>query len=268
MWNPFRKKPLLSEEDEFFQIETYRWLLRNFGGDDFYKDTRLILPTEEFFPERPQSPEGLAQYLFERVKKYAGLENWPCTLKAQEAGPNLKVAETLVVQGTKPPPNGTFLINDDNSATITYNPELTADPETLVATFAHELAHFLTCTTAEPPPGGWDNWEFATDIASTFMGFGVFAANNAFRFQQFHNATSYGWRTDGAGYLSQAEHSYAFALFLLLLDIPPETAAQHCSQNTRVYLGKALKELRKSTYIEELRAIEHQPKLNTGKGDE
>ncbi|MDX6851136.1 hypothetical protein SCD92_17290, partial [Gilvimarinus sp. SDUM040013] len=55
-------------------------------------------------------------------------------------------------------------------------------PTQLVATFAHELSHYLTCTANEPPPGGWDNWEFATDIAATFLGFGVFMANSSFNF--------------------------------------------------------------------------------------
>ncbi|MDH4318404.1 MAG: hypothetical protein OEV64_08445 [Desulfobulbaceae bacterium] len=44
----------------------------------------------------------------------------------------------------------------------------------MIATFAHELSHYLIATAPEPPPGGWESWKFATDIGATFLGFGIF----------------------------------------------------------------------------------------------
>lgn len=252
MWNLFRKQPLLSEENEAFQIETYKWLLKNFGGKEFYDETKLILPTEEFFPIEKETPEKTTQHIFDLVKKYAGLKDWPCTLKAQEEDPNLRISTFVSINTPEDNPHGTFSVNEKNQVTITYNPSLTSDPTQMVATFAHELSHYLTSTSTEPPPGGWDNWEFATDITATFLGFGIFQANSVFNIQQYTDFESQGWRSSGGGYLSEAEHSFALALFIRLKNISPNTVYPHCDVNIKAYLKKALIEIDNSSYIEEL----------------
>lgn len=45
----FKAKPVLSKENTDFQIATYKWLLKNFGEKHFFEETKLILPTREFF---------------------------------------------------------------------------------------------------------------------------------------------------------------------------------------------------------------------------
>ena len=255
MWTPFSSKPLLSEKDEAFQIETFRWLLTYFGGEDFYNTIQLVLPTEAYFPLTVNSPEEAAKSTFKQVKHYAGLEEWPCILKKQKSDPNIEVGEILLVQGTEHTPHGTFSINKKNKIIITYNPELTSNPTQMVATFAHELAHYLTSTASEPPPGGWENWEFATDIAATFLGFGIFQANSAFNFQQFSSGGTQGWQASRSGYLSEAEHSYALSIFLLLKEISPDIAYPHCDGKIKTLVKKALTDLKGKPYIDELRAI-------------
>lgn len=262
MWNPFRAKPLLSEEDQHFQVECYRWLLTHFGGDDFYREARLVLPTREFFPTAVDSPQLAARTTFEQVKRYAGMQDWDCRLEAQDQDPNPVVAPTIAVQNIEHNPLGTFSADNNNQVTITYNPKLLANPEQMVATFAHELSHYLTATAPEPPPGGWENWEFATDICVTFLGFGVFNANSAFSFQQFSGVDSQGWQTSGGGYLSQAEHSYALALFLLLKDIPPEQARPHCSANIQGLLKKAVAEIERGPIVQTLRDVDYVPRVD------
>lgn len=257
MWNPFRKKSLLSEENEAFQIETYKWLLRNFGGKYFYEDAKLILPTDEFFPVKNQNPEKLVYEIFNLVKKYAGLEDWPCTLKAQEKDPDLRVSTFVTLNTQEESAHGTFSVNKNNEVTITYNPDLASNPIQMVSTFSHELSHYLTSTSREAPPGGWDNWEFATDITATFLGFGIFQANAVFNIQQYTDFESQGWRTSGGGYLSEAEHSFALALFIRLKNISPNIVYPHCDVNIKNYLKKALIEIDKSSYIEELLKIEY-----------
>jgi hypothetical protein len=250
-------KPLLCEHDELFQIETYRWLLTHFGGEHFYQGRELILPTDEFFPFEVSSPQEAAIHTFERVKHYAGLEHWPCRLEVQEKDPDTLVGEMLVVQNVEQNPHGTFSVGEQNETVITYNPKLAATPAQMVATFAHELAHYLTSTAPEAPPGGWENWEFATDIAASFLGFGIFQANTAFNFRQFSGVGSHGWQTSGGGYLSEAEHSYALAVFLSLKDIPPDRAYPHCDVNIRAFVKKALRELATKPYIVELRNVQY-----------
>ncbi|MES9945638.1 MAG: hypothetical protein ABW080_11825 [Candidatus Thiodiazotropha sp.] len=260
MWSLFRKKPLLSEQDTLFQIECFKWLLTHFGGDDFYQEVQLVLPTKEYFPATVDSKESAAQATLQQVMKLAGMENWPVTLQAQEEDPNLHVAPTLIVKNVEQNSLGTFSVNEKNEATITYNPKITVNPTQMVATFAHELSHYLTGTAPEPPPGGWENWEFATDIGATFLGFGIFQANAAFNFQQYSSAGVSGWQTSGGGYLTELEHSYSLAIFLLLKEISPNIAFPHCDTNVRSYLKKALNELARGNIINELKEVAYVPR--------
>jgi hypothetical protein len=259
MWDIFKTKPVLSEEDRDFQHACYEWLLKHFGGSGFYEETVLVLPTEKFSPTKVDSAEEAAETTFAQVKKYAGMEEWPCILRSQEEDPNLVVAPTVVVQNTEHNPLGTFSANENREVTITYNPKLTADPIQMIATFAHELSHYLTGTASEPPPGGWDNWEFATDICASFLGFGIFLANSAFSFQQYTTADSQGWETSRSGYLSEAEHSYSLALFLNLKGISLERALKYCDTNIKTNLKQAQKEIGGSSIIDQLRSVKHQP---------
>ena len=87
----FRSKPILSNEDREFQIATFKWLLKNFGGKDFYENTKLILPTREYFPSKVESENEAAIETFEAVKRYAGMEDWPCKLEEQEEDVDARV---------------------------------------------------------------------------------------------------------------------------------------------------------------------------------
>lgn len=260
MWGLFRRKRLLSEEDEYFQLESYRWLLTHFGGDQFYKRARLILPTREFFPAKADSPSAAAELTFEQVKEHAGMAQWPCRLQAQETDPEAVVAPTVVMRNVKQGPLGTFSVKDESEVLITYNPKIVGNPIQMVATFAHELAHYLTGTAPEPPPGGWENWEFATDICATFLGFGIFQANAAFQFTQYMGIDSQGWRSSRSGYLSEAEHSYALAIFLGLKQLPVRRALPYCSPNIKTFLRMALRELENNAFLEQLRAADYVPR--------
>lgn len=250
---------MLSREDREFQIATFQWLLRHFGGDGFFKHAMLVLPTKEFFPSRVTSADEAAYQTFNAVKKWAGMEQWPCRLEPQEKDVEVNMAPALAVQNAPFSPLGTFEARDDNNIVITYNPSVVANPTQLVATFAHELAHYLTATAQEEPPGGWENWEFATDIAATYLEFGVFMANSASNFQQFTEVGSQGWKHSRSGYLSEAEHSYALAIFLRLKKIAPEDALRNLKPSLRESLKKCLKELAATDCINELLTVEHVP---------
>ena len=257
MWNPFKKKPVLSDEDCFFQTATFKWLLKHYGGDEFYKETELILPTRDFFPEQVSSAEEVAESTFKYVKKYAGMEKWPCKLEAQEPDPERKLAPTLLVQGGENSPLGTFSANNPKEIKITYNPALTSNPSQLVATFAHELAHYLTATCPEPPPGGWENWEFATDIAAVFLGFGVFMANTAFNFMQYTDVDSQGWSSSRNGYLSEAEFSFSLAVFIKLKEIDPAGVFPYLDSSVKTFVKRSLNELNASNSYHELKSVKY-----------
>lgn len=256
MFGFLKSKPLLSDDDREFQFDTYQWLLKNFGGAHFYDDARLILPTKDFF-EFSQSDQ-LAKSIFEQVKAYCGMQLWQCELVAQEPDIDPHVSPTVVLENITPSPAGTFEFDKGDVVTITYNPDLLNKPEALIATFAHELSHFLTSTARDEPPGGWDNWEFATDICATFLGFGIFMANTAFNFIQTQDVDTVGWQVQGASYLSEIEHLYALAIFLSLKDIDAQEFFPFLKPYLRSDLKKAVKELNGSEFIQELKNVSYE----------
>jgi hypothetical protein len=144
----FKSKPLLSDDDKAFQLETFKWLLKHFGGDDFYKITQLVLPTREHFPLSLENPDDVAAKTFKMVKAHAGLNTWPCELVKQEEDVDPVVAPTMTIQNVPSTPLGTFALEHNSKIVISYNPAITNNPIQLVATFAHELGHYLTGTSA------------------------------------------------------------------------------------------------------------------------
>jgi len=258
----FRSKPILSIEDTEFQVATFKWLLRNFGGKDFYETIKFVLPTRDYFPSQVENETEAAIQTFDAVKKYAGMEDWPCKLVAQEKDVDTLVAPTLSVRNVPNSPLGTFEEKEHDEIVITYNPDIVNNPTQLVATYAHELAHYLTSYCPEDPPGGWDNWEFATDITATFLGFGLFMSNSAFTFQQFSGVDSQGWQYNRSGYLSEAEHIFSLGIFLGLKNIPIETALPHLKPKLKKVLKKAVKQIAGSGLIQDLKAVEYIPPPN------
>jgi hypothetical protein len=111
---------------------------------------------------------------------------------------------------------------------IRYRPG-SIEPMSLVAAFAHELARYYTETFEEVAPGGAALAESALDIASVFMGFGVFMANSAL------GCTSHG--------LNEGEIAHALAIYCLLRRIPTEAADAHLNPHLRKYLRLAARDL-------------------------
>ena len=103
-----------------------------------------------------------------------------------------------------------------NRVVISYAADLVDHPASLVPVFAHELAHYLVATIPEPPPGGEEVHELATELAVAYAGMGVMAANAAFAFEQYSDGLTQGWSAKRSGYFSERSWAFAIAVFLAL----------------------------------------------------
>lgn len=241
----FRAKSPLTQDDQDWQLECWRWLLNHLGGVTSLKSTALVLPTDRFFPETDLAGHDRAQYLFGLVAGYLDVPADRFRLEAQEAPIDPNLGGLMVVQGGPVDPAGTFRADDDGEMAITYNPDSVGRPVELVATLAHELCHPILLSIADPPPGGPDCEEFATDLAMTYLGFGLFGANNAFKFQQFNDAAmgTQGWSTSRLGYLSPAEWGFSLAIFVGLAGHSGDLVSKYLSDTVLPYYKKAGKYL-------------------------
>ncbi len=186
-----------------FQLATFKWVIGQFGP----VAQPLVLPTRDFFSEAALAGRAGARAIFEEVKMLAGMADWPCELRAGEADRPIDAGNAhLLRHQSGPPPCGTFEVGEGlagRHGIITYNPSMERDPAGLVATFAHELGHYLMATAAADPPGGWDLHELHTDLIAVYLGFGIFMANHARSFDHFGTAGGSGWQAQWRGYLSE-----------------------------------------------------------------
>ncbi|MEO1332185.1 MAG: hypothetical protein AAFV32_01605 [Myxococcota bacterium] len=233
------------------------------GFEQFIR-TPIILPTAEHFPNAPDDADEptLAEHLFACTKLHAGLEDWPCELEHHTNAPRMRDLVGLLpsLESSSMNAAGTFRIDRSRRVVITYAEGSTSDPVAFIATMAHELAHYLMMTIPTPPPGGEDAEEPATDLTAVFMGFGVFTANAAVRFNQFSDGTMIGWSMSRTGYLTEQSIAYALAIFLTLTGTPFSVARSHLDPNPRSYTKAALKDLRKRRQAELDRLREFSPR--------
>jgi hypothetical protein len=235
------KPKLPVDRDEYeWLLACYAWLLREFGGVEGIRARRLVLATTDFFPPSSLKGHERALELFGQVKAIAGMADWQCDLVEGAADRETHVAPAhLIRHHAKPQPAGTFGYRDGRYV-VTYNPSKLNDPEILVATFAHELGHYLIHSGESRPPGGRELEEHATDLASVFLGFGIFAANSAKNFNAYQNFEVQGWQMQSLGYLSELARVTALALFVRLSGADAGAAEKGLKDYLRGPLRKAL----------------------------
>ncbi|MDZ4405965.1 MAG: hypothetical protein U1A53_25130 [Prosthecobacter sp.] len=173
------------------------------------------------------------------------MSDWPCRLGQFPDGSEQNVARRHSLDGewSSNGPAGLY-IKTEEGVTIGYSNAQLDKPSALVATLAHELCHYLLKMAARShPPGGWQDHELHTDTACGFMGFGIFACNAVFDFQQWGDHQMSGWKWSRQGYLSESEHSYSLALYCALTGIDAKTASAHLKNNPREYFEMALDDI-------------------------
>jgi len=223
MW-PFGRKPLVDPDTAEWHADNFAWLVETFGANEAFSASELVLPKSGFFPSDGEQGHSKALRIFERVKFYCGMENWPVVLAPDDNPAATDHASLLLaapVHGKHA--QGTFSVTEEGIQ-ISYAPALLAKPERLIATFAHELAHYLLATAKSAAPCADDEHEFLTDLTAAYLGFGVFMANSVFDFEQVQDGPLSGWRMGRSGYLPERDFIFATALFIAAKDIDPSPA--------------------------------------------
>jgi hypothetical protein len=249
----FGRQRFLEEGLEEWCLDAFAWLMRNLGGVPRLAATPLVLANTEFFPPTTTEGEARAAYLFEQVKALMGMSEWDCELRALDGKNNARVGEFWVLRSNAAA--GTFQVKN-GQAIISYSTDLIGDPRRLIAVFAHELCHYRLAGFGAPSPGEEIGNELLTDLAVAYFGFGLFAANAAFHFQQHRDTFSQGWSSQRTGYLSERTWAFAIALFQMLKGEPLEAARKALKPNIADMAGKAERYLAKNPdLIAPLRAI-------------
>ena len=239
----FGAKRFLDTDIEDWHIACWEWLLFHLGGVAAVRRRSLVLPTPAFFPKIEAEGHARAEAVLERVKMLMGMSDWPCLLMTRQIT-NAQIGEFTVLRPTKgiAATFGFF----GNEAAVTYDPQLVSQPYKIIATFAHELAHYRLHDVLEKPPGADVEpqlEELATEMAVAFHGFALMSANSAFEFQQTQDFGRQGWRSSFSGYLSEDSWIFALAVFLALRGDEPGEARKHLKDHLAKKLDSAWKRL-------------------------
>jgi hypothetical protein len=238
MW-PFSRKPIVDDETAAWHVENFAWLIKRFGGADGLAHAKLILPRPGFFMSDGEAGHAFAQRIFKQTKTYCGMSDWDVDLVADDNPLAEDAAPSLVAVAAQTHALGTFGVAG-NRIVISYVPALLKRPDNLIATFAHELAHYLLATAASEPPCEADEREFLTDLAAVYLGFGVFLANARFQHEAYVDGPLQGWRIGRSGYLPEADLIFALALFLHVKRLEPGQASACLKPHLATMLKRAV----------------------------
>lgn len=224
-------------------FQLFGWCLRNFSPAVFYRQTQLVLPTNDFFPGKVDSVQGMAELVFNRVAEYSGMSHWPWEV-AEQSRCHLENRLTLP-EGAGQAFSGDrqLLTLNGQDLLMLYDHRHIGNPEALIAGFAHRLGQYLGHTANEPIPGGEENWSQATEVIAVYLGFGLMFANSAFVFPP-GGCSSCGTAVSRDNALSQWDCTYALAIFAVLKDIPLGQVRPHLKKSLRGYFQRCIADVR------------------------
>jgi hypothetical protein len=234
------KRTFLEPHIEEWHRDCWRWMRGHLALPEAPFPQGVILPNRDFFEPIEGTGHARAEGVLAQVKGLMGLEQWPCTLVERQRV-NVELADFMITQPTGKMAAGTFEV-EGGEVYITYDPDLVGRPYNLVATFAHELAHYVLHSLPDLPPGAEEEpqiEELATELAVTGFGFGVIAANAAFG----HEVSSTMQRIGASGYFSEDQWLFALAVQLRLCEEDPAPARGYLKPHLARKLDGALKRL-------------------------
>lgn len=172
------------------------WLVEQFGIERMLR-AEVILPTPDYFPDPYEGTHSDVRRILDRLCEYMQIDPTDIDLEFFTERQHAD-AVGLYTAGER--------------LTVSVLETQLADPEALVATLVHELAHVLLLGGGLLSPDV-DDHEFVTDLLPVFLGLGIFLANAVLRESWATNGRMYWWGMSKQGYLTARYFGYAFGLF-------------------------------------------------------
>ena len=247
MFGLFENKPLFEESETQWLFDSFAWCMGNFDANYFYNHTKLVQPTNQFFPGRVDSEQGMAQLIFDQVKNYAGTAHWPTQVVDQMVCA-IDNTPQVEIKGALRGPDGIVdeTVTAERSLQIPYNPQQISNPEGMIASFAHTQAHYMAQMAKNSPPGGEEYWPHVTELLAIYLGFGLMFANSAYTFKG-SCASCYNPNANRDAYLTEQQSVYTLAIFSVLKEIPNSEITPHLKGYLRSFYKKAVKEINNRT---------------------
>ncbi len=242
----FQPRPLIEQSGADWILATYEWALTYFDSEEFFCRSRLVQPSNDFFPGSVDSVHAKAENVFQSTRKYAGLSHWSMQLQAPEQFQNNPHPQLNLARIERNSAENLQALNAELPLYFSYNLQQTRKPEDLSASFAHLMAQHLVVQSKVTPPGGPDFFVEATEILAIFMGFGVMFANSAYTFRGGCGSCSNAQANRQAA-LSEDQVMYALALYCRLKGVQNKEATRFLKKHLRGSYKQALKQIEKQS---------------------
>jgi len=193
-------------------IETSLLVLAEMFEPYCFKSLITITPDKKYFDRSFTGTEEDAIFVFERLIAIMQVNAWEIELMFYSNRP-IKFSEGIIatpqekLKGSWKSSSGEYVDKGLGHKEIWIELDLLNDPEGLIATMAHELAHYKLLGEYRME----DNDEHLTDLTAIAFGFGIFMGNSFFKFEQWHGNTHHGWQMQKKGYLPEQVIAYAMA---------------------------------------------------------
>ncbi|HEX5103521.1 MAG TPA: HEAT repeat domain-containing protein [Pirellulaceae bacterium] len=226
MFGWFKTKCPLATAEKVWVESSMDWLAGTLGIERLI-EAELIEPSDEFFPDHYSGQDADAARIFKQVCGLMQID--PAQVRLELCDRIGDDKEDKIV--------GQYVSGDP--ATIVVRRSQLADPESLVATLAHELAHEILLG------GGFleennEDTERLTDLTTVFLGLGIFGANSFLREATVREGRFSTWSIRKQGYLPIRMYGYGLALFAWARDESDPDWAAHLRADAREPFTKGL----------------------------
>lgn len=237
-WKKKHNCPIEIEDKEWIE-DSFLWIKKEFGENVFLKNA-MVLPTKEFFDGQFQSSAEDAFYLFKKVGELLGMNLKNFNFNIYKEDPPIEFSEGLITMYDQDTAltSGKYVQDEYGNVEISVEENQLKDPIGLIATIAHEFAHFMLLGENRIK----ENDEPLTDLLTIAMGFGIFTGNTSLsKLSTWSGSVYSGWKIEGgAGYLHYKLISYALALLSIYRDEDNPSWADYLEKTVRKEFFKSV----------------------------
>ena len=212
-------------------------------GRDRKLQAEVVQPVDKHFPDTYAKNEQGLQTLLNRVCSFMQVD--PASVELALIPDNVERMREHFPRWTEKSsesdPAGLYIHGDfEKHPVVAIRESLATDPMKAVAVIAHELAHVILLGGGLVDREERD-MEPLTDLATVYLGLGVFTANAAFHYERHSSSQTQGWSVSKTGYLSEEQFGYALAKFAFERGEHKPEWAKHLASNIRTHFNSAAK---------------------------
>lgn len=205
-WNKKAKCPITEEDKNWIELRL-NWINENVVK---LKEQKTVLPTKAFFEKDFEGKEEDALYILNKLGKYFNINTNKLSLEFYTEEP-IKLDDHTFTQSENGDGTAGYYFQNQDEYKIFIEIQQLKRPQSLIATLAHELSHYVLLGIKNFEFEGEEN-EWVTDLLTIAYGFGIFLGNTKFEFNQYQTGDGWGgWSARMQGYLPQQVIAYSLA---------------------------------------------------------